>query len=117
MDPSHKQAYQQLALELTQALAARDYSAAYAMCSQEFRETVSLQQLTESFEDIVPTDWGSTDPIATGETMEEWPGKGLSDVGWAYVSIGGDCYSEALVVIVALEDGELKVRDIEFGRP
>ena len=110
-------AVQQFALKFTQALAARDYAAGYAMGAQEFRDKVSLQQLTAEFEEIVPEDWGSTDPIAVGETMDEWPGKGPGDIGWVYVSIGGDVYSEALVVIVAAEEGGLKVRDVEFGRP
>lgn len=109
--------FQQVALEFTKALAARDYSAGYALCSQHLRDTMSLQELTEQFEDIVPSDWGSTDPIDVGETMEEWPGKGPSDLGWAYVSIGGDVYSEALVIIVTEEEGEPKVGSVEFGRP
>jgi hypothetical protein len=49
--------------------------------------------------------------------MESWPGKEPSDVGWVYVGIGGDVYSEAVTVVVTLEDGELKVRTVEYGRP
>jgi hypothetical protein len=44
-------------------------------------------------------------------------GKEPSDVGWAYVSVGGDVYSEAVTVVVTLEEGELRVRTVEFGRP
>jgi hypothetical protein len=49
--------------------------------------------------------------------MEDWPGREPSDVGWAYVSVGGDEYSEAVTVVVTLEEGELRVRTVEFGRP
>jgi hypothetical protein len=44
-------------------------------------------------------------------------GKEPSDVGWAYVSVGGDVYSEAVTVVVTLEEGELRGRTVEFGRP
>ena len=30
---------------------------------------------------------------------------------------GGDVYSEAITVVVTLEEGELRVRTVEFGRP
>jgi hypothetical protein len=49
--------------------------------------------------------------------MEDWPGRKPSDVGRVYVSVGGDVYSEAVTVIVTLEDEALKVRAVEFGRP
>lgn len=37
--------------------------------------------------------------------------------GWVYVSIGGDVYSEAVTVVVTMDDESLRVRDVEFGRP
>jgi hypothetical protein len=49
--------------------------------------------------------------------MEEWPGKKPADVGWAYVSVGGDVYSEAVTVVVTREGDLLKIRTVEFGRP
>ena len=36
---------------------------------------------------------------------------------WLRASFGGDAYSEAITIVVTLENGSLKVRDIEFGRP
>jgi hypothetical protein len=39
------------------------------------------------------------------------------DVAWTYVSIGGDVYSEAVIVVVTVEADALKVRTVEFGRP
>jgi hypothetical protein len=49
--------------------------------------------------------------------MTSWPSKQPSDIGWAYVSIGGDVYSEAVTVVVTSEQGEAKIREVEFGRP
>lgn len=109
--------YRQVALQFTRLLAARDFQAAWEMTSREYRGRNTADRLRAAFEAIVPADWGPISPIEVGQTMTDWPGKQASDVGWAYVSIGGNVYSEAVIVIVTSEDGEQKVRDVEFGRP
>ena len=107
----------QVALAFTKALADRDYDAAYAMTSRAYRDGTSLEAMADAFESIVPTDWGAVGPIDAGITMDDWPGREPSDAGWVYVSVGGDAYSEAVTVVVTREDGELRVRTVEFGRP
>jgi len=107
----------QVGLAFTKALAARDYGAAYALTSRAYRDSTSLQALEAAFETIVPSDWNTVGPIEVGEAMEDWPGREPSDVGWVYVSVGGDVYSEAVTVVVTREEGELRVRAVEFGRP
>ena len=109
--------YRRVALEFTQSLAARDYQRAYAMTAQEYRRRNSVDQLRAAFEAVVPTDWGAVGPIEVGPTMTSWPEKQPSDVGWVYVSIGGSAYSEAATVIVISENGEPRVREVQFGRP
>lgn len=109
--------YKRVALAFTKALAARGYDAAYALTSRNYRESTSVKTMQAAFESIVPIDWGTVGPIEVGQSMEVWPGRESSDVGWAYVSIGGDVYSEAVTVVVTLEQGELRVRTVEFGRP
>jgi hypothetical protein len=109
--------FRAVALEFTKALATRDYDGAYAMTSRDFQSGMSKDQMQAAFEAIVPLDWGAVGPIETGETLASWPGKQPADLGWVYVSIGGDVYSEALIVIVALEDGNARIREVEFGRP
>ena len=39
------------------------------------------------------------------------------DVGWVYVSIGGDGFGEAITVTVTQEQDEMKIRTLEWGRP
>ena len=109
--------HKQVALALTGALAARDYHAAYALTSRAYRESTTVHDLQAAFEAIVPIDWGAVGPIDVGETLDDWPGREPSDAGWVYVSVGGDVYSEAVIVVVTREDGELRVRGAEFGRP
>ena len=49
--------------------------------------------------------------------LDEWPAKEPDDVGMAYVGVQGDDIVEAVTVTVAKFDGELLVREIEWGRP
>lgn len=87
------------------------------MTSLGYRKRNSVNQLQAAFEAIVPTDWGAIGPIELGLTMTTWPDKQPADLGWAYVSIGGEVYSEAVTVVVTSESGEPKIREVEFGRP
>jgi hypothetical protein len=109
--------YRAVAIGFTNALTTRNYTAAYAMTSKDYRGTTSAAEMQAAFESIVPTDWKTVGPVEIGQTMDDWPGRKPSDAGWAYVSVGGDMYSEAVVVVVTAEEGALKVRTAEFGRP
>lgn len=109
--------YSSVGLRFAVALANRDYDTAYAMTSSDYQRSTSLDEMRTAFEAVVPTDWRTVGPIEVGQTMETWPAKQPSDVGWAYISIGGDGYSEAVTVIVTREADTLKVRSVEFGRP
>jgi hypothetical protein len=111
--------YREVALQFTKALTERDYDRAYAMTSQDYQRRTSVKQLRTAFEAIVPTDWGAIGPVTVVRTMTQWqsPAKQPSDLGWVYVSIGGDVYSEAVIAIVTLENRQPKVREVEFGRP
>jgi hypothetical protein len=108
--------YKAFALRFTQFLARRDYEAAYAMTAKEYQGENSLEDTRQAFESPVPPDFKIGD-IEVGETMTSWPGKEASDLAWVYVSIGGDVYSEAISVVVTREGGELKIREVEWGRP
>ena len=109
--------YASVALAFTKALAARDYPGAYGMTSKQFQSGMSMEAMRAAFETIVPTDWKTVGPIDVGITMENWPDRQPSDLGWAYVSVGGDAYSEAVIVVVTREGRDLRVRSVEFGRP
>lgn len=114
-DSSHD--YRAVALEFVDALAARDYSGAYAMTSSEFKQGMSEGGLRRVFETIVPLDWEFGKIEVAEQTLTTWPTRQPADVGWAYVSIGGDVYSEAVTVVVTLEGDGLRIREVEFGRP
>lgn len=108
---------EEVALIFTQALSDRDYKKAFSLTSKEFQAQNSLAAMKTNFEAIVPLDWGHVGPLEIGETMTDWPNKQSDDVGWVYVSIGGDVYSEAIVVIVSSQDDSLLISNVEYGRP
>ena len=115
--PASMSDYRYVALQFAKLLAQRDYAAAYTMTSRDYRLRMTVEQLQTAFEKIIPADWGPIEPIEVGATMTHWPDKHAADIGWAYVSLGGNLYSEAIVVIVTTENGESKIREVEFGRP
>jgi hypothetical protein len=49
--------------------------------------------------------------------LEEWPAMEEQDVANIYIALTGDNFCEAVSIIVAKEDGELRIRDLEWGRP
>lgn len=51
-------------------------------------------------------------------TIEDYRNKKPNDIGWAYCSISGDSYSEAVSVVVERDDyGHLVIGEVEWGRP
>jgi hypothetical protein len=109
--------YSGVGLKFANALAGRDYSTAYVMTSSDYQRRTTLDEMRAAFETIIPREWQTVGPVEIGHVMETWPTKQPSDVGWVYISIGGDVYSEAVTVVVTGEADTLKVRTVEFGRP
>ena len=49
--------------------------------------------------------------------LEDWPAKQDGDVASIYIALSGDNFCEAVSIIVTQQDGGLRVRDLEWGRP
>jgi hypothetical protein len=104
-----------VALQFAQALVARNFRDAQAMLTPELRSLHSIEDLQTQFEGMI-SNWQGM-PVTDVETinvLDEWPGRQAGDMGWAYVSIGGDRFNEAVAVVVT--DAGL-IRSIEWGRP
>jgi hypothetical protein len=111
--------FEEVAIAFASALVDGNFAAAYALLSPSLQETLSSSSLRDSFLRMVslhepekPTGIHFDD-----FSMEDWPAKQSGDVGWAYVSICGDSFVEAVTVVVYNLDGALLIRDIEWGRP
>jgi hypothetical protein len=117
MPPAHVHDYRAVGLNFATALARRDYATAYAMTSSEYQRNITAAEMRAAFEAIVPTDWRTGGPGRSGRHDGDVAGQAAIGCRGAYVSIGGEVYSEAVIVVVALESDTLRIRTVEFGRP
>ena len=100
-----------LAVTFARALAARTYAQAYDMLSAAAQSRISVEALRETFESMIPPDWGDVTPIELQESPYT-AGRLL------YVVLGGRVYSEAVIVhSFTTEDGVPKIERFELGRP
>src|SRR5215203_2565044 len=106
-----------VALAFAQALVAEDYRGAYGMLASSLRERFPPPFLKAKYERMIEYGEGLPNFVGVMGILDDWPGKQKEDVGWAYVAIGGDTFSEAVAVVVALEQGQRVIREIEWGRP
>jgi hypothetical protein len=110
----------QVAVGFAQALVDGDHELANSFLAPEIRSIMTPEQLQSEYEGM--TSYTSNPESAhvvfdPQFTMTSWPDKRPSDVGWVYVSIAGDDFLEAVTVIITEVDGELLIREIEWGRP
>lgn len=90
---------------------------AHAMLAPELANSVSASELIKEY-DLLAGDMGGVTNI--GEPMlllEDWPSKGPNDLGIVYVPVEGDVYSEAITVTLSELDNNLRITNIEWGRP
>jgi hypothetical protein len=77
--------------------------------SQRLQSDISMDALVAAFKDVIDDDWGPIDPLEVDDS-EDWP--------FIYVVLGGDVYSEAILITAwATEDGQPKIDGFELGRP
>ncbi len=99
-------------------LAAGDYEGARKLLTREallVNPPADLKSNTEGMHTYAP---GSITGVkAMDEILEDWPDKQKGDVASVYVALDGDNFCEGVYLTVAQEDGQLRIRDIEWGRP
>ncbi len=114
-----------IALNFTRALVAKEYNRAHAMISFAEKPTYLPEILQTNLEEMVQYSgdesvWPTGVQVVTGadiSDMDKWLRKTPQDFGWAYVSVQGDGYCEAVAVMVTDDGGTLAIRNIEWGRP
>jgi len=102
------------------ALVDGDFERAHAMLAPDLQRQLTPDDLRRRL-------YGMFEGYSEGEpeyvwfdeefAQENWPGKCPGDVGWAYVSIHGADFIEAVTVTVANVGGKHLIRQIEWGRP
>jgi hypothetical protein len=94
-----------------------NFKAAHKMLSAAEKEMYSSGDLKESFQEMFEGEEGLSLVVELINTMTDWPDRQDSDLGWAYVSISDDNYSEGISAVITREGNATKIRDIEWGRP
>ena len=105
------QAQKTLAVTFARTLAAKDYEQAYGLLSQGARSRITREALRADFESMIPPEVGEVTSIELLELPE------AADL-FVYVGLGGDVYSEAVIVEgFTAEDGTPRIDRFQFGRP
>ena len=109
-------AWEKAGLTFVQQLMKRRYDDAHAMLTREFGRTTSEQDLERAMRQLTSEKIRPMDDPWVLSSLRYWQAKERADQGMAYVQIGGDG-NEAIMVTVAEEDDQFRIRAIEWGRP
>lgn len=109
-----------LAIEFAEDLKAGRFESAHGQLTQANKLVWSANTLQQQYEDMISYGEGPAIDLNVELTddMEDWlQEKRKEDIGWVYVSIAGELFSEAVALIYTGEGGVPKIRAIEWGRP
>ena len=115
--PDMSQPYIALAGKFAHALADEKFDVAHALLTDDQKKLLSTAALKKEYEAMISYGPGPAKYVEVMQTLDAWPEKKKDDIGWVYVSIAGDSYSEAVTVVVTRTDAGLAIRTIEWGRP
>jgi hypothetical protein len=107
---------ERVAVEFVTELSKGNYNSAYKLASTELRDELTVEQMREGFEGIVPFEPGADRAVAVERVTPDWTGRRLGDVGWYFVAVTGEDVNDIVSLVVTLERGELRIRSLEFGR-
>jgi hypothetical protein len=106
-----------VALEFARALADGRYEHAHGLLAEDLARELTPSKLKESYEGMIAYGAGPARHVFLLYALGYRPGRRPHEIGWAYVVIAGDEFSEAVTIVVSLERGRAVVRQVEWGRP
>lgn len=109
--------YADVACRFANALMEGKFDEAHSFPSAECQATYSANGLRHEYKRMLQYVDQPVTEIEVMNTLNAWPVKQFGDIGWAYVSMSGDGFAQAVVVVVQTVGSNLKVRSIEWGRP
>jgi len=115
--PDMSQPHIVLADKFARALGAGRFDAAHALLASDQKKALSVSALKKEYEEMIAYGPGPSKHVEVMQALDTWPEKKKDDVGWVYVAIAGDSFSEAVTVVVARTGAGLAIRSIEWGRP
>jgi hypothetical protein len=112
-DPEHVR----IATSFADALVAGDFKKAHGLLSPSLKKSTSELALARCFKGLLPSAKSTIDDANVVDAMDDWPNRKPGDVGWAYVALTGDGFSEGVSVTVSKEGKGFAIRELEWGRP
>ncbi len=106
-----------IAKQFADALAAENYEGAYALLSTKARTELPAAELRKQYKAMTGYGSGPATHIEVMQEFTSWPDKQKDDVGWVYVAIAGESFSEAVTLVIAREGNQEVIRSVEWGRP
>jgi hypothetical protein len=115
--PDMNQPHVILADKFAHALAEGRFADAHSLFTEDQKKKQPEAELKKEYEEMISYGPGPATHIEVMQTLDVWPEKQKGDIGWVYVAIAGDNYSEAVAVVVARTSAGMAIRYIELGRP
>jgi hypothetical protein len=110
--------FTEVAHQFAAALVQGDYGVAQSLLSDSLKDIYTPAKLQQLYTEMLAyTDGALAEATEVVTTMTEWPTKQAEDIGWAYVAINGQIFSEGVAVTVINEGGQPRIRDLVWGRP
>ena len=108
-----------LAEQFGRHIADADYDAAHSLLTKTARQKYTVESFKQSFEQMTAYEPGPIQRVQVDPefVLEDWPAKMADDIASVYVGLLGEEYVEAVTLVVSREDGDVRVRDVEWGRP
>ena len=113
----HRTAQGEVGLLFAQALVAGDFKGAHRLLEPGLGTQFTPAKLETTYRDMISYGGGPAREVRVMAVLDYWPARQPSDVGWVYVAISGDSFSEAVTVTVTEVGGLKLIREIEWGRP
>jgi hypothetical protein len=98
-------------------IAKADYQAAHLLLTKEAQQVYSPEDFKKSVEQMTDYWSGSIEEVISDLILEDWPAKQDKDTGIVYISLIGQGVCEAVTVTLAEENGDIRIRYLEWGRP
>ena len=98
-------------------IAKADYKAAHGLLTKEAQQVYSPEDFKKSVEQMINYWSGPIEEVLSDLILEDLPAKQDKDIGMVYVSLIGDGVCEAVTVTLADENGDIRIRYLEWGRP
>jgi hypothetical protein len=108
-----------VALRFGQLLAGGEYSGAHSLLSKETQKVYSPERLALAVAEMVAYAPGPIlEVVLVPEGCAEgWPTKEPGDLASVYLALAGKAFNEAVSAVLMLEDGSVRLRALEWGRP